>query len=92
MVLVTVITKGSKELVRKCAPLDIAPSRRATIKYYKFHLWDFDSIPKPHTLSLHPQQIINMEILEEEFNPADFISWDTTTSPWSVARDWGDLS
>lgn len=79
-------------LIRKCAPLDIAPGKKAKVKNYKFHLWDFDSGKNPHVLSLDPDQIIDLNILDDEFRPGEFITWDTVLSPWSVQRDWGNLS
>lgn len=88
----TFVTKDLQQLIRKCAPLDMAPSRRAKIPFYKYHVWDFESQPKPHLVSLNPEQIIHIEILEEEFEPEDIITWDTTKSPWSIVRDWGRLS
>lgn len=92
LVLLTFFTKEYKPTIRKCVPLDIAPSHRAKTKIYKLHLWDLESIPKPHILSLEPKQIIQMEVLEEYFKPEDIITWDTKSSPWSVARDWNNLS
>ena len=88
----TYVTKELQQRVRKCAPLDMAPSRRAKIPFYKYHVWDFESQPKPHLVSLSPEQIIHIEVLEEEFKPEDIITWDTTKSPWSIVRDWGRLS
>nr|WP_092074122.1 hypothetical protein [Dendrosporobacter quercicolus]NSL47750.1 hypothetical protein [Dendrosporobacter quercicolus DSM 1736]SDM78119.1 hypothetical protein SAMN04488502_10791 [Dendrosporobacter quercicolus] len=88
----TYITKELQQQERKCAPLDMAPSRRAKIPFYKYHVWDFDSQPKPHIVSLNPEQIIQIELLDEEFKPEDIVTWDTTKSPWSIVRDWGRLS
>ncbi|MHC1745538.1 MAG: hypothetical protein AB9895_00120 [Negativicutes bacterium] len=78
--------------VRKCVPLDIAPSRRSKNKIYKFHIWDLDSDPKPHILSLDPNQILQMEVLEEYFDPEDIVTWDTKASPWTIKRDWDNRS
>jgi hypothetical protein len=88
----TYVTKDLHQLVRKCAPLDMAPSRRAKIPLYKYHVWDFESQPKPHIVSLNPNQIIQIEVLEEEFEHKDIITWYTTKSPWSIVRDWDRLS
>ena len=79
-------------LLRKCAPLDLAPGSKTKAKNYKFHFWDFDSSDKPHVLSLDPDQIIDLDILDDEFQPGDFITWDIATSPWHVKRDWGEFS
>jgi hypothetical protein len=90
-VLLTFLTRDNSTLLRKCAPLDIAPSRRAKVKFNKFHFWDYDSA-NPHILSIDPSQIIDLQILEETFNPEDIVTWDTTQSPWCIKRDWGRLS
>ena len=79
-------------LLRKCAPLDIAPSRKTKSKNFKFHLWDFDGSPRSHTLSLDPDQIIELTILDEQFQLGNFISWDIASRPWCVKRDWGKFS
>jgi len=79
-------------LTRTCAPMDFGPSRRAAEKNDRFHFWDYDSDTKRHTLSLNPEQVQNMVVLEENFDPAEFITWDTQQSPWFVPRDWGAYS
>lgn len=93
IVLVRFQTKANNRvLLRKCAPLDIAPSKRAKNKVFKFHLWDFDSSKKNHILSLEPSQILDLSIKEEQFKPEEFIIWSTATAPWCVLRDWGIYS
>lgn len=90
------LTFFSKEdghaLVRTCAPLDFGPSRRAHDKSDRFHLWDYDSDTRRHTLSLLPNQVISIEILSETFDPEELITWDVATSPWFFPRDWGEYS
>lgn len=90
------LTFYSKEdvgiLIRTCAPMDFGPSRRAKEKNNRFHVWDYDSDARTHTLSLNPEQIVSIEVLEEIFEPSEFITWDTTKSPWFVKRDWGTYS
>src|SRR5579885_248725 len=87
------LTFFSKEdaapLSRKCAPMDFGPSRRAKDKSDRFHLWDFESDQGRHVLSILPGQVKSIEVLSEDFDPATFITWSTTTSPWFVPRDWG---
>ena len=60
------------QLVRTCAPMDYGPSRRAANKDDRFHLWDYDSDTKSHTLSLLPNQIVSIDVLPEQFDPAAF--------------------
>lgn len=90
-ILLTFKTKDNRILTRTCAPLDIAPSKRAKIKFYKFHLWDYDST-NPHVLSIMPDQIIEMKLTEDTFNPEEIVTWDIMKSPWNVKRNWGRLS
>lgn len=52
---VTFTTRSGEERSRRCAPLDLSPNERAKIKFYKYHMWDLDSQPKPHLLSLSPE-------------------------------------
>jgi len=90
------LTFFSKEdgtlLVRKCAPMDYGSSRRTKEQNDRFHLWDYESDTQQHTLSLNPEQISKLEVLDEIFNPSEFITWDTAKSPWFVKRDWGIYS
>lgn len=79
-------------LTRKCAPMDYGPSRRAKDKTPRFHSWDYESDRQQHTLSLLRGKIISMYLLDEEFDPAEFITWSVVASPWFVSRDWGQYS
>lgn len=79
-------------LERICAPMDYGPSRRANNGPDKYHFWDYESDKGPHTLSLLPEQVEVIEVLEERFNPADFIDWSVAEKPWFVKRDWGIYS
>jgi len=76
-------------LVRRCAPMDFGPSRRAHDKSNRFHMWDYDSDTKSHTLSLLPNQVKSINILNTQFCPSEFVTW---TPNWLVPRDWGKYS
>lgn len=78
-----------RTLVRTCAPMDYGPSRRAEEKNDRYHLWDYESDTGPHTLSLNPDQVTGIDVLDESFDPCEFVTWDTNASPWFVKRDWG---
>lgn len=52
-------------------------------------MWDYESDIEQHTLSLNPEQISGIEMLEETFEPSEFITWPTN---WIVPRDWGQYS
>jgi len=84
--------EDSGHLVRTCAPMDYGPSRRAKNKDDRFHVWDYDSDSGSHVLSLPVEQIKNIEILDETFNPAEFVTWPKNRIKWFIARDWGDFS
>lgn len=77
------------ELSRTCAPMDYGPSRRSKNKDDRYHFWDYDSDKRNHVLSLLPNQVNNIEVLPEKFDPVEFITWDTN---WFVERDWGQFS
>ena len=79
-------------LERVCAPMDFGPSRRARNKDDRFHLWDYDSDKTNHVLSLLPDQVVGIEILDQTFNPSEFITWDVQKSPWFYSRNWGQYS
>lgn len=87
------VTFYSKEdgevIVRRCAPMDYGPSKRAKDKSDRFHMWDYESDREQHTLSLKPEQIRNIEILDETFEPSEFVTWQTD---WIIPRDWGEYS
>src|SRR5690606_9539928 len=84
--------EDERSLVRTCAPMDYGPSRRAKNQMNRYHFWDYDSDKNRHTLSLLPNQIISIIDSGEIFSPAQFITWNITTSPWFINRDWGEFS
>jgi hypothetical protein len=84
--------EDGENLIRTCAPMDYGPSRRARDKSDRYHFWDYDSDTKKHTLSLLPEQVINIEQLPDTFAPQEFITWSIAASPWFVSRDWGEFS
>jgi hypothetical protein len=89
MVMVRFINRDGQVLMRKCAPLDCGISKRAKKPRFKFHFWNFDS---RHILSLDIEQIIEIFMIEENFKPEDFITWNTADSPWFIVRNWGKYS
>jgi hypothetical protein len=72
---------------RKCIPFDIWPRRRKWKSNWseRFHFYDLNSPDWKHTLSILPEQVISIKILNESFNPWDYITWETE---WFVRRDW----
>lgn len=87
------ITFFSKEdnsnLSRVCAPMDFGPSRRTKEQDDRYHSWDYESDKEKHTLSLPIAQVVMIELLEESFDPAEFVTWPPN---WILARNWGSFS
>ena len=73
-------------LDRVCAPLDYGPGGGVPDGLNRYWIWDYDSNTGTHPLGLLPQQIVDVQVLGEVFDPAAF-----GVGPWlwSVARDWG---
>jgi hypothetical protein len=76
-------------ITRVCAPMDYGPSKRALDFRNKFHVWGYESGDKPNPLALDGSHIEEISVLDETFNPAEFVTWDLKASPWIVKRDWG---
>ena len=89
-----VLTFFSKEdgdvLIRRCAPMDFGPSRRARDKSNRFHFWDYESDEHEHVLSLIPDQVVSIEATTEGFDRAEFVTWQPIV--WFYPRDWGAYS
>jgi hypothetical protein len=71
--------------------MDYGPSRRTHSKEDRYHFWDFESDTGKHTLSLLPEQILEIRATVQPFDPADFVTWSTQDSPWFYPRQWGPL-
>lgn len=87
-----VAKSDNAERVRICAPLDFGPRRRSTAKIDYYHVWDFEGASGSHPISLDPDRINWMEETEDSFDPAAIITWDISSSPWFLERDWGMFS
>lgn len=86
------ITFDSKEkgiIKRTCVPFDFGPSRKYKDGLDRYHFLDLYSPDGKHNLSILPDQVINMTLTNNNFNPADYISW---TPNWHISRDWGEFS
>jgi hypothetical protein len=74
---------------RICIPFDYGPSRRYSDMSDRYHFYDLNSPDGKHNLSPLPGQIINIDILDESFDPANYVKW---TPNWFIERDWGKYS
>jgi hypothetical protein len=57
-------------LDRVCAPLDYGPGGETKDGLNRYWLWDYASNNSSHTLGLVPQQIEDLQVLGEVFDPA----------------------
>jgi hypothetical protein len=69
-----------------CAPLDYGPAAGNPDGVNRYSLWDYTSNNGSHTLRFLPEQVLDLQVLGEVFDPAEF---GVRPSPWSVPRDWG---
>jgi len=76
---------------RRCAPMDYGPARISNDGMPRYHFWDLESDSGAnHVLSLRDHQITSVDVLDEEFDPAEFVSW---TPNWHVPRSsWGPFN
>ncbi len=81
-----------KPLLATCAPLDFGPAR-ATVSDC-FHVWKYKYRPTDdeHTIAIEPEMLTRREVIDDMFDPADVVTWNTTEKPWTLPRDWGDYS
>lgn len=73
-------------ITRRCVCYDYAPSKKYKDGLVRYHFFDLDSPDGNHNLSILAHQIKVIEVLEQNFDPGDFVKWKTN---WSVKRDWG---
>jgi hypothetical protein len=76
-------------ITRTCVPFDFGPSRRYKDGENRYHFYDLDSPDGNHNLSILPEQVVEFELTNENFEPGDYIKW---TPNWFYKRDWGKYS
>ena len=81
--------KDNATISRLCAPMDYGPHKRFPDKGDRFHVWDYEGSAGPHPAPLDPEQVQRIEVLDDTFDPADFVTWETD---WVIPRDWGQYS
>lgn len=60
-------------LDRVCAPMDYGPGDEIKDGLNRYWLWDYVGDTGSHTLGLVPQQIVDLQVLGEVFDPSQFI-------------------
>lgn len=76
-------------LDRVCAPMDYGPGREIQDGLNRYWFWDYAGTTNPHTIGLVPLQIMDLQILGEDFNPAELT---VRPTQWSIPRDWNPPS
>ena len=72
-------------LDRVCAPMDYGPGGELKDGLNRYWLWAYASNTGTRTLGLLPQQIVDLQVLGEVFDPSEF---GVSPLPWSIPRDW----
>lgn len=73
-------------LDRICAPMSYGQSSESEDELNRYWLWDYGSNTASHTLGLVPQQIVDLQVLGEVFDPAQF---NIASSPVSGSQTGG---
>jgi len=68
-----------------CAPLDYGTGAGTQDGVNRYWLWDYTSNNGSHTLSLLPNQVLDLRALGAKFDPAEF---GVPPPAWSIPRDW----
>jgi len=68
-----------------CAPMDYGPPVGGQDGVNRYWLWDYTSNTGSPILGLGPDQVLDMRVLGEAFDPAELI---TPPPTWSIPRDW----
>lgn len=74
-------------LDRVCAPMDYGPASGTNDGLNRYWLWDYASDTGSCSLGLVPQQIVDLQVLGEVFDPAQF----TIAHPPAPISPPGDL-
>lgn len=72
---------------RVCVPLDYGPGTGNQDGLNRYWLWDDSRNDGSQTVGLLPKEIVDLQLLGEPFDPAQFTSRSAT---WLTPRDWGD--
>jgi hypothetical protein len=68
-----------------CAPMDYGRGAGVQDGINRYWFWDYTSNNGSHTLSLLPEQVLDLRILGELFDPAQI---EVPSAQWSIPRDW----
>ena len=71
---------------RECAPLDYGPEPGGKDARNHYWIWDNAHTAGSNPLGLLPDQIVSVNVLGSDFDPAGI---PVGSRPWSVPRAWG---
>jgi hypothetical protein len=57
-----------------CAPLDYGPGTGLQDGLNRYWLWDYGNQPDPSKLGLLPQQIVDLQVLGQVFDPSNLVA------------------
>lgn len=66
-------TADSSVLDRVCAPMEYSPGSEIQDGLNRYWLWDYSSTTGAHSLGLLPAQIVELRMLGDTFDPAQFM-------------------
>ena len=89
LVKVSINTDEKGLINRTCVPFDFAVSKKYKDGLERFHFYDVDSPDGSHNLSVLPEKLYSLDVLNQEFDPGDYVTW---TPNWTISRDWGIYS
>jgi hypothetical protein len=72
-----------------CAPTDYGPGDGIQDGVNRYWLWDYTSNTGSPTLGLLPEQVLDIRVLGQVFDPAEF---GAPLATWSIPREWGPPS
>jgi hypothetical protein len=72
-------------LDRVCAPMDYGPGGEVDDGLNRYWLWDYAGNRGAQALGLVPQQIVDLQVLGEVFDPGQL---NVRPAQWSIPREW----
>jgi hypothetical protein len=84
--------KDQCERTLTCAPLDFGPLRGAKEAREHYQLWDLGARRPPYNVTIAPEDIRTLTVLDATFEPEEFIKWAFKRNAWAIVRDWGAFS
>ena len=71
-------------------PFDMGASSRYKDEKIRYYFYILDAENKKPNVAILPEQLLELEILEQSFDPAEYITWEKIS--WITKRDWGKYS